>query len=331
MVNLIIPVYKSLDTLPKALNSLLAQTKQMFLVTLVQDCDGEDYSSIVKKYKELGLKCTLVKTPHNGGPGYARQYGVDLNKMCDYIMFMDADDMLMPRAIEVLYSEAKRNNADIIYSDFMLEKNHQPPVLMAARDTSCTWLHGKIYRAEYLKRNNIRFLDDLRFNEDAYFNVVAFNCTKNKYAVEEVTYLWRDNPKSVTRDKNSPEGDFFRKAWFLFVKSQVYGILKIIELTGGISPGLLAYTFKNVYDQMMVAMFRGEDLSVAKESLAVLKDSEEVQKNFDDPVFWKTISSCLMASIITDENELIFYKMRFPEWLNEYVVKEKKDVRDIYS
>ena len=38
--NIIIPTYKARETLPKALDSLVAQTKDMFLVTIVQDGDG---------------------------------------------------------------------------------------------------------------------------------------------------------------------------------------------------------------------------------------------------------------------------------------------------
>ena len=52
MVNVAIPVYKARSTLPYCLNSLVAQTKNMFLVTLVQDGDGEDYSDIIEEYTQ---------------------------------------------------------------------------------------------------------------------------------------------------------------------------------------------------------------------------------------------------------------------------------------
>ena len=37
MVNVIIPTYKARETLPAALDSLVAQTKKMFIVTISQD------------------------------------------------------------------------------------------------------------------------------------------------------------------------------------------------------------------------------------------------------------------------------------------------------
>ena len=68
IVNIIIPTHKARETLPKALDSLVAQTKDMLLVTIVQDGDGEDYSDIVAEYKRRGLKLFLLKK-ENGGPG----------------------------------------------------------------------------------------------------------------------------------------------------------------------------------------------------------------------------------------------------------------------
>ena len=97
----------------------------MFIVTIVQDCDDEDYTDIIKTYKERGLKCRLIKTPQNMGPGVARQYGMDSDRMSDYFMFVDSDDILMPRAVEVLSREIQINKKDLVASDFLVERKHQ--------------------------------------------------------------------------------------------------------------------------------------------------------------------------------------------------------------
>jgi len=36
-------------------------------------------------------------------------------------MFLDSDDMLMPRAVEVLYTHARLNDYDILRSSFIKE------------------------------------------------------------------------------------------------------------------------------------------------------------------------------------------------------------------
>lgn len=47
MIEVIIPVYNALDTLPKALDSLVAQTKNNFIVCLSIDGDGLNYDNII--------------------------------------------------------------------------------------------------------------------------------------------------------------------------------------------------------------------------------------------------------------------------------------------
>ena len=81
MLNIIIPSYKARETLPQALDSLVAQTKKLFIITIVQDADGEDYKDIIEEYTRRGLKIRLLATPVNGGPGNARQYGMDNDLM----------------------------------------------------------------------------------------------------------------------------------------------------------------------------------------------------------------------------------------------------------
>ena len=72
IVNLIIPTYKARDTLPAALDSLVAQTKKLFIITIVQDADNEDYIDIIQEYRRRGLQIKLLQMPENGGPGLAR-------------------------------------------------------------------------------------------------------------------------------------------------------------------------------------------------------------------------------------------------------------------
>lgn len=324
MVDIIIPTYKARETLPQTLDSLVSQTKKMFIVTIVQDCDDEDYTDIIKTYKKRGLKCRLIKTPQNMGPGVARQYGMDSDRMSDYFMFVDSDDILMPRAVEVLSREIQINKKDLVASDFLVEKKHSTPILFKATSIPCTWTHGKIYRAKYLRDNNIRFLNDLRLNEDAYFNLVAHNCTEKKTTIPEVTYLWRDNKNSLTRQDKS----FFSKSWVMYIKSQVEGLLKIIDiLNDNIDAKLIGLTIINIYKYFMRAVYESADLTEAVRNIRKLKSSEIIQNKIDTEEFWRTVAKNLTACSYKDENELFFFTQRFPDWLNKYVLAEIKEKR----
>lgn len=334
MVSIIIPCYHSKEVLPKALDSLVAQTKNMFMVTLVNDCDGEDYTDIIEEYRDRrGLNLYYVETEKNGGPGMARQKGLDLSGMCDYIMFLDSDDMLMPRAVEILYREAKHNNADLVSGSFIIEENNGPGrMAISTRDSITTWVHGKIYKRAYLESIKLRFPEGLRLNEDAYFNLVAVNCANKHARLEEPLAIWRDNRNSLTRsgeDKNA----FFKKSHAGYIQSQVMGIEKIIEVTGTISAGLAAATMINVYKHMQLARYLEftDHEPMCREWLGKLKVNEVFQKSVVDIAFWEEIKNELPACMEND-GALFFFKDRFIDWFSEYVegeeIKESEDKLD---
>ena len=316
IVNVIIPTYKARETLPKALDSLVAQTKKMFIVTIVQDCDGEDYSDIIEEYRRRGLNIRLLSLKENVGPGGARQAGMDSDKMCDYFMFLDADDMYTPRAVELLYRESKGHDADIASSDFIAERTAEPGVLMDVMEVPVTWCHGRIYKAKYLRDNNIRFLEGLRVNEDAYFNLIAHNCTKNKIKLKEVTYIWRDNKNSLTRAKGSEE--FFLRTWKTYITSQVEALLKIIEIKGEIPPDLLGATLLYVYHYWMIAKHYKVIDEDVKNELLKIKNNPALIESMMQEKFWKHIVANLKGSTYWEDN-IIFYQDRFCDWLKEYI------------
>jgi glycosyltransferase involved in cell wall biosynthesis len=221
MVNVTIPCYNSSEVLQDALNSLVAQTKKMFTVTVVDDCSTEDIKSIVNSYQDK-LHITYLKTEKNGGPGAARNLGIEhaIKQNYDYIMFLDADDMLYPRAVDCLYSEAKRKDADVVFTDITTERKSRPPIVITSQD-NITWVHGKIYKTNFLKNMKIRFFNSLRYNEDGAFNAIIFTYGKTYYIPERV-YLWRDYSNSITRSTNND----FKDTNYNYIILSMYEVLK---------------------------------------------------------------------------------------------------------
>ena len=319
MVDVIIPTYKARETLPKALDSLVAQTKKMFLITIVQDCDGEDYSDIIEEYKRRGLVIRWIPLTENVGPGGARQAGMDSDLMSEYFMFLDSDDMYTPRAVEILSREISLHNADIASSDFIAEREATPGTLMDVFSVPVTWCHGRIYRAQYLRDNDIRFLKGLRVNEDAYFNLIAHNCTKKKIKIKEVTYIWRDNKNSLTRSTNGE--DFFKRTWTSYIISQVEAVLRLIQIKEMIEPDLLGATLLYVYHYWMIAEHYGIVDTDIKNELLKWKNNPVIIESLKEMQFWNHISENLKGCTFWEDN-FLFYKVRFVDWLKEYVADE---------
>lgn len=311
MVEVGIPCWHARETLPKGLDSLVAQTRDRFITCLSIDGDGEDYSDIIETYRARGLKIRVINSPENGGPGIARQRIIDTTQ-CDYIMFMDADDMLMPRAVDILYTTAKAKNFDILRSSFIREHTNKEDELVPQNVKTITWFHGKIYRTAYLKDKNIRFLPGLYTDEDAYFNLLAWNSTQNRGEITEVTYYWRDNKNSLTRREKSKV--YFLKTYKYYIRSQVEGLKSLFVLNDSVASSLITQTLLNIYYYYMAAKFYKDDVTEVEELISTLKEEQWMQVYLNNGENWFNIVTNIKAGAVYEQKYVIFYTEHFNEW-----------------
>lgn len=318
MLEIGIPVYKARKTLPKALDSMVAQTKQNFIVCLSIDGDGENYEDIIKEYQRRGLKLRVIRAKENGGPGVARQRVLDTTQ-CDYIMFVDSDDMLMPRAVEVLYGQGKAGNYDMIRSSFIREENNKSDLFMSQNIGTITWFHGKIYKVQYLKQLDLKFLP-LRTDEDAYFNLVAWNSTKNRGELGEITYLWRFNENSITRSSKSKE--YFIATHMNYITSQVEGLKKLAEYGhGNINPKLVGQTLINIYNYYMRGCFYNIDTTNMDNLISSLSNLPWMQAFLCNLDNWVDIVQTVKAGDIYDSEFVIFFSETIHSWAKRLLFK----------
>ena len=320
MLEIGVPVYKARDTLPKGLDSLLAQTKDNFIVCLSIDGDNEDYSDIIEEYRRRGLKIRVINAEENGGPGAARQRILDTTQ-CDYIMFMDADDMLLPRAVELLYVQAKIQNLDIVRSSFIKEERRGGDRYITKDVNTITWFHGKIYRVAYLKEIGIRFLPGLRTDEDAYFNFVAWNSTKTRGELNEMTYIWRDNPNSVTRCDNRRE--YFSRTYNNYIRSQVEGLKTLHKVNKNSNPSLIAQTLINIYYYYMNARFLNLPLEETHAMISSLADEEWMPTFLSLSEVWTEVVQTVKAGAIYEDKYVVFYSETFYDWAMRLLKKHE--------
>lgn len=309
ILNIIIPLYKGKEVLPDCLNSLISQTKKNFFITLIQDCDGEDYIELLKEYKKK-LNISYLKNKKNVGPGESRQTGINVSKQFDYIMFLDEDDILNPRAVELLYTFSKSKFADVTVSDIIVEKKYNKGHMIYGPNAN-TWVHGKIYRTQYLIDNNIHFWEGVRYNEDLAFNLMALNKTKKVFYLNEATYIWRDYKKSTTRKDIK---DFYNKSTWQYLYGYSRSLLELAR-ENKLTNKLIITALLSLYTQSQVLIeIKGQSNNEGQfitEFLKLDKIQDFLKKR-------KNLNYIVNSNKIgyTIGNKPIIFHEAFDDWIN---------------
>lgn len=203
MLAVIIPAYNNPDLLEEGLMSLTLQNYKKFITVVVDDCSPTDLKPTIDKF-ENKLQIKYIRKEKNEGQGLARQAGIDwaFENHIAYVMFMDQDDLLYPNAVQDLYKTAMAKSAEVVKSPIHQEDLKHQRDYTINNNENWVWTHGKIYNTFFLNKYNIRFDDKIRYNEDGFFNLQVDNYAEKYFGIENVYYRWRDNPNSITREKN---------------------------------------------------------------------------------------------------------------------------------
>ena len=221
-LSVIIPYYQ--DEKIKGLFTMLRKQTlphNEFKVIVVDDFSKKPLSL---QDLEIGdLMVEIIRLDKNYGAGVARAKGL---YECDteYITFIDSDDAIFDYTLEVMVNNIGDN--DILTSTFIEEKHINGEVAGIPHEADKTWMHGKLYRVAYLKENHINFHPLLRYNEDGYFNTIAFASTEKIIILDQATYLWQNNRESTVR-KNGGEYAFTR--FVDYIKAQEYASFNLYK------------------------------------------------------------------------------------------------------
>ena len=216
MIDIIIPAYKAQKTILRTLSSIATQTILPELeVIIVNDCcPNGDYSEFVKMFSPY-MKIREVRLDVNGGPGVARQKGIDESHN-SYFTCIDADDTFAnATALETLKSAIEepfilptgqqvRDAFQCVTSTF-IQLGDELKKSLPHMGGDMVWMFGKLYRRSFIDKYKIHF-NDTRANEDTGFNTwVRLICDRAEEQVrpiQDVTYYWHNKVDSITRINN---------------------------------------------------------------------------------------------------------------------------------
>ena len=110
-ISCVIPCYRQAEYLPHAIESILSQTVKPHEIIVVIDGSPDNSLEIAKTYD------VKVINQVNKGLASARNTGL-MNMTGDYLLPLDADDMMMENCLEKVAKKIEETDADIVAPSF---------------------------------------------------------------------------------------------------------------------------------------------------------------------------------------------------------------------
>lgn len=218
LVSVVIPIYNVEEYLENCIDSVLNQTYSNLEIILVNDGSPDGCGQICDEYAMQDNRIRVIHK-ENGGLSDARNCGIEI-ALGRYITFIDSDDYIHARYIEILMYLAKKKNADIVVGDFVLfQVNNQcsDKVLRESDIQKAQILSAKhLYDNDFINGESMRLTvawgklyekklwDGINYpvgkiHEDTFTTYKLMERATRVVYLKEPIYYWRENPNSITR------------------------------------------------------------------------------------------------------------------------------------
>ena len=124
---MVVPAYDVASYLPACLDSLLGQTLRELEVVVVDDGATDESGAIADAYAARDPRVRVVHI-ENRGLGAARNEGIR-HARGEYLGFCDADDLMTPRALELLLALAHETDAPLVTGNVVRIEGERRPGL----------------------------------------------------------------------------------------------------------------------------------------------------------------------------------------------------------
>ena len=125
MISIIVPIYGVEAYLCRCLDSLTAQTLPDWEAILIDDGSPDASGAICDRYAARDPRFRVIHR-ENGGLSAARNTGLAAARG-EWLLFLDSDDWIHPRALELLLAAATQTGADMAMCDFTAAQGWSDP------------------------------------------------------------------------------------------------------------------------------------------------------------------------------------------------------------
>lgn len=234
-VSVIIPVYNVEKYLEKCIQSVINQSLKDIEIILVDDGSGDLSGKICDDFAKCDSRVKVIHQK-NQGPSAARNKGIEISKG-EYISFVDSDDYLDEKMLEVLYNKGKEHNIDIVFCDLIrdkfgnakikefdlpkdeiIDRNGVLKFIKSYKNVfSVNHIYAKIHKRDLLINNNIVFPENLKLQEDTVFVLESMIHAESLYCIKGSYYNHIKRADSLTTKKYRKDIHFYYNRAYLTV------------------------------------------------------------------------------------------------------------------
>lgn len=219
-VSVIIPIYNVEKYIDRCVLSVLGQTYTDFECILVDDGSPDNCPMMCDDYEKKDERIRVIHK-QNGGLSDARNAGIEIARG-EYIFFVDSDDWIHPKTLEVLFDTAKKTNAGYVgckmlttskFNDYNKIDIENISVNVYSKEeifNNCNGRYyweigpyacGKLYKKECFDK--LRFNTEMKLYEDEYSVLDLIDAAGTVALVDEKLYYYYQSENSLMRDKMS--------------------------------------------------------------------------------------------------------------------------------
>ena len=209
-VSVLVPVYGVEKYIGRCAESLFAQTYKDIEYVFVDDCTPDRsmdvLRSVVSRHPVRQAQVKVIRNAVNSGIGAVRQTLID-NATGDCLTFVDSDDYLPPRAVELMCAEMGRGGVDIVDGAWQrvtsggLSGVNTPChecddrrylKLLLCQNIVSNRLWGRLYRRSLFTRNGVRLVPGIDYSED-YSVITRLMFHARRSFIDDVVYYYSDD------------------------------------------------------------------------------------------------------------------------------------------
>lgn len=213
LVSIIIPVYNSAAFLERTLTSVLGQTYKNIEVLLIDDGSTDNSGEICDKFRETDSRVRVFRE-ENSGVSAARNLGL-CHMRGELCQFVDGDDVVPENYTETMAKKLEESGCDVVFcgvakilqgvrysfelkDEVLSVDEYLYELYRGDRFVTKSACIG-LYRADVIRREKIRFPENICCGEDSIFVMRYMKHCKSVGAVPDTIYHYMcDNGDSAT-------------------------------------------------------------------------------------------------------------------------------------